>query len=124
MKILLVTFLIFSSFQSSFKLSYTGHSNGWSDNGLPSADTWPIRFLWTEAIDSSWAEMQILGAVKTHDTITFNRNANGRWELIRYLGENDIPTLGVDIDQSKDSLHIALRFWNAGVSYDTKKDSE
>ena len=84
-----------------------------------------MKFQWTETIDSSWAEMQILRSDRHPDTITFNRKANGRWGLIRYLGRNDIHTLGdVDINQSKDSLQISLGFGYTGVSYYGKKDSE
>lgn len=116
--------LIAATLQGTFKLSYTGHSKGWSDYG-PTTNTWPIRFLWIEAIDSSWAEMQIIRADDSHDTITFGRLANGKWKLIRYMGRKDIRTLhDIDINQRNDSIKIGLGFGYSGVSYYARKDSE
>lgn len=125
MKILLVAFLVTIIIQSTFKLKYTGHCRGWSDNLARGSYDSPLQFLWILAKDSSWAEMQIFRKDHSDDTITFSHLRNRKWKLLRYLNEKaDFSFADVDIDQSNDSIKIGLGFGYTGISYYARRDSE
>jgi hypothetical protein len=124
MKILLVGIILLGFFKGSFKISYTGHGRGSSDNlGREYRDV-PVKFLWIESNDSSWATMQIFRKDHASDTIAFSRLENGKWKLLRWLNhKEDLTYALVDINQDNDSIKIELGFGYSGYSYYAKKDS-
>lgn len=118
--IILITFIalpLFGCFSGSYTYSYTGTVSAWHDHSH-----YPIRVIWKEAKDSSWAEMYVLNIYQPIDTITFKRLPNKFWQLTHYKEIKELQDFEVYIKHDGDLLDVGIGLGIGGDSYDLKKD--